>query len=585
MLSFALCATHSVTQAQSSLRDGADLEGYWTVSSKWASGSNSGTVGFRGGFGGDGEATTGTYDWDYKTQDFTGAAPSMELRPYITTNITFGNGSISGNEVIYAQARSTSLGTVATAKASGTAEFTYNWVPTVPGGKPSKDLHILISGKAGADVFVMTGGDGSPTTGKVWASVEGKPKDDPQEQPVVTSPSKTALGGKLFTVSKDELSFTTNFSLEAGADTPGFSRGRPIDAMAYLEAATRADNRSVTLSRDGAHDEWSSNEGGVSVTHGATIYSYNTYSTLYPDGEWYRANHHFASHLNGDWSSVGTAPRVTWNWSDGSPLNPYSSYADGKYTADRQSPFGGLSRRSYFDANLNSKEKWTGTGIASQTATMTYDVEDQGDGAKATAKYILEIHEPIEKLTDNSYPIYAYFPLWGSGASPTNPQGVMQLNGPFSKDGQNNPSVGTATGESHGTSIGVSGEFGPEDVGAALGLSAEWSSETSTSVERNWPLNIDVGADEFAFPVVQDKYIRHNIVYRHFDVGGEHQLPLVESPPGSGIYILPLHQIVKDEFTGRNVVWNKLPQDTGVIPPYSPDPVAPDSTDPSGGSA
>lgn len=301
MLSFALYATSSVAKAQIKLAGSDEANGYWTVSSNWQSGSTSGTIGRMS----EGDVKTDTYSWDYKTRNFTDEPdpdvngpnlypPQSLIQPYSILSNT-------GNRVL---AGSVSYGTKAKVKAGGTLEFTYTWKPYVAGDKPTKDLKLFIGGSAEASAY-----GNSPVTGTAWAWVVGKPEENAEtEQGPVASPSKSARGGKLVTVGKENLSFTTTLSLEAGAETPGLASGERVDTMAVIDSWTKVDNRSVSLSRSGAHDEWPDDDG--ITMHGDTIYSAylaapNTVN--------------FNSSLSGDWSRGGSTLgsnnyNVTWNW-------------------------------------------------------------------------------------------------------------------------------------------------------------------------------------------------------------------------------------------------------------------------------
>ena len=160
---------------------------------------------------------------------------------------------------------------------------------------------------------------------------------------------------------------------------------------AGVDAYAQQDSRSVTLHRDGAHDETVDPDGTV---HGDTVYSYtNTYWSEYPEGEntdnvdnW----QYFHPQFSGDWTVV--IPPVDYPYNISYQWNPSES-SDTWDTGKWKMPYGSLNMYSGY---------WVGkpTG-ASPPSPMTYTVTDKGDGATATATYILTVHDPYEKYIDN----------------------------------------------------------------------------------------------------------------------------------------------------------------------------------------
>lgn len=343
------------------------------------------------------------------------------------------------------------------------------------------------------------------------------------------------------------------------------------ELRAFVQYEATVDNRSVKLTRNGK-DRFELKDGSW-TTYGKTCYSYKTPTAA---NGIYRVLQPFTANYFGNWSDLAFTPRITWKWSSGSPLESAGDL-DYIYSAKRRSPLGGLTQESYATGAFGEGGvKWKGTGTSSQTATITYDAEDQGDGAKASASYILEIHEPIEKENESTTVVWAYTPVWGSGAMPGNPNGVMQPNGPITPNQDGNPEVTVGHGESRGVAITVSGELGIEAVAGALGVSMEWNYEQSSSVDQSQAVNVAVPVDYFTYPVFEDKYIRHFVTYRHFTEEGEHEMPSVEFPLGSGYIDTPIHEIEIDEPSGRTLTWAPpQPISTGRVPMFTTTPSEP----------
>ena len=216
------------------------------------------------------KAVTDDYAYDLSSGHFTDL-PEFKDIPY-----EFQQMSVDGQSI---RAESGSLGTPAKTKASGTIEFTYQWVPIVAGGKPSKDLNVLISGNTSASAASPFSNESHRPEGNASAWADGKPtSSNTQEQDEGIDPSAFTNGAKLFKISKNTLSSTATFSLGAEASTPGLvpppgqdgrSAHRAVTRVS-VNASTRFDNRSVGISRVGAHDEWTDGEGNK---HGDSIYS------------------------------------------------------------------------------------------------------------------------------------------------------------------------------------------------------------------------------------------------------------------------------------------------------------------------
>ena len=159
------------------------------------------------------------------------------------------------------------------------------------------------------------------------------------------------------------------------------------------------DTRAVTLHRDDAHDETVDPDGTV---HGDTTYSYTDKEhheydpdrgrrlpafTIEDMENW----QYFHPQFSGYWSPAqsgggldGFHPLcpydISWIW------NPAES-DDTWNTGQWEMPYGSV--------NMEDAD-WVGTPTGASTHAMTYSVTDNGDGAKATAAYILTRHDKYD---------------------------------------------------------------------------------------------------------------------------------------------------------------------------------------------
>ena len=491
-----------------------DTQGYWTVSSKWKSGSVSGTIGSFGT-----EAVTDDYAYDLSSGNFT------NLPDFAGISYEFQSMRIDGQS-IYAE--SGSLGTLAKTKASGTIEFTYKWVPTVAGGKPSKDLNVLISGNTSASASSPFLNPSHRPEGKASAWADGKPtSSNTKEQDEGIDPSAFTNGAKLFKISKNALSSTATFSLGAEASTPGIapppgqdgrSAHRAVTRVS-VNASTRFDNRSVGISRVGAHDEWTDGD----VTHGDTTYSYIYYfGTMERQGRVDRLNtQEFVANLGGDWIGhevrYGVLPNQTYmvkgtdhQWS---PTSDHSHSPDDWNKASFDVPYGNKNLSAY-----SAQPEWEGSSTNRSDKTITYTVKDNRNNEgeiTAEAKYVLHIHDPIEVLRESTESASVNVMLYNSNgqaiATPNDPRGVKA----------GDVTVGTGTSSSTGWSVGGSFDlsFIKESL-KILKLDFKYSVTNAETVSTTARLGFDLQPGEKAYAMVTHYYTRHHQYVYKYDQGG-----------------------------------------------------------------
>ena len=539
-----VCGVSFIAQAQPSdpYGDPKVIKGQWVVSYSIESGKGIGsTKSASKGFVFNFATTDKGYYGEYESgEDPRGGNPS------------YGGASVdSGGQ----SGRVSASGQLASAKVEGVnVKVTYKWDhlyagPYAPGAeleKPPAKLNFFLYGGATGSAY------GGAT--KVFASADGKDSSDTSQT------YKSAGATHLFSFETKggvEFSGTMPLKAEASGDS---------SASALFNFSTNIDNRSVTLSRSNASGESTTYEDGVQVTHGDTIYTYYDEKMFLPSDQRIRNvpnDLSFSGSCNGNWSLNGA---TNWVISDGGAFSsPGSDDFEGTYELRRTAKPGsqGLTQ----DAS-DKTAHWVGK-TTPQTVTIKYFARDNSDGVEGEARYVLTLHDPIEKDHEATQSLWVYTPVWGSHAHGGDPNGVQKEYGPFAADGQNNPSVEIGHGTSRGSAQTLSGEIGFEEIGAAFGYSYEWSQEKSNDIGRSVPINIDVPANYFTYPQFEDEYLRHNVFFRHFTAAGEHKLADVEFPPGSGYYDPQFHECEFDEPKGGRVMWAPpQPEDTGHIPDF-----------------
>ena len=547
----AICASNSVAQAQ----DSDALQGQWYKSYE---ATGTGTA----------SNSHGSFTYNFADSRYEGTAPNPNYSGISVRNSYPNDASMTAENNNGA----------ASAKLSGVSiKVKYQWIPDFMYGyglgpypqgmqleDPDPKLRFLVRSSAGA---------GAGLQGQASASADGKAG--------IPNASKYSYvqTQRLFsfdTKGQTEFSATIPFSAEATLPTGIHQYG---SASVNFDAYASIDDRSVSLSRAGANGESTTYENGVQVTHGDTIYTYYDEKLFLPSSVRNVPNDlTFSGACNGNWSLNGTT-----NWvvsGGGAFLSPGSNDFEGTYELRRTARLGsqGLTQGS-----IDETAHWVGE-TTPETVTIKYFARDNSDGAEGEARYVLTLHDPIEKDHETTQSLWVYTPVWGSHVHGGDLNGVQKEYGPFTADGQNNPSVEVGHGTSRGSAQTLSGELGFEEVGAAFGYSYEWSQEKSNDIGRSVPININVPANYFTYPQFEDEYLRHNVFFRHFTAAGEHKLADVEFPPGSGYYDPQFHECEFDEPKGGRVMWAPpQPSNTGHIPNYD-DPIEP-TPNRSGGSS
>ena len=167
--------------------------------------------------------------------------------------------------------------------------------------------------------------------------------------------------------------------------TPVLNGSTQAYASVTVAGGVKPDDRTVTVHREGAHNETQDPDGTV---HGDTTFSYFArgggprpvtrmslnVQKFYPSfgGAW---------PFNPNYVSGGADPvyKISWLWSPQFFDDTWASQAN-------NIDFGTL----YFVSN---SQEWHGTQDAVKTSVVTYTAKDLTDGAVATGNYVLRIHD------------------------------------------------------------------------------------------------------------------------------------------------------------------------------------------------
>ncbi len=406
MLSFALYATSSVAQAQMLGDDSNLVVGHWQPYFKILSGKALA------------QYSRSTADSGKGSYIFNFAAGNYG--EYETPNNSGKSGAHVNSGGKGGAASSFGSGGAASLNLSDlVVQVTYKWEypPHAADAQlepaPSK-LNFVLNGSATASAYSKTSW-GYPvaerdTSGeKVSVSVNGKSSPEDAKTYVFLS------SGRLFSFdTQGQTTFVGTIPIKAQASIPGNRNTDTGDISSDFDFSSKLDDRSVSLSRAGAINEWPTNEGGVPVTNGDTIYSFTEHQSAQTP-EWVPVPQKFTSALAGNWST-GFAPTsggydITWNWNASgleeynNILTPTSRQADASsYTRwngiSRVTPKGEL--ESWYGFLGNTAPNYTDEGNPKRkgrpatTATVKYFVRDNQDQAEAEARYKLTVHEPVE---------------------------------------------------------------------------------------------------------------------------------------------------------------------------------------------
>lgn len=278
-----------------------------------------------------------------------------------------------------------------------TITATLTWVPAAGQDKtsdpPPSKVHLREAGYAWE--ASLWGGPGSAPSGAGTA-------DDGLGDPVNASGTSQGIhliqrDGSSGTITLDPVTLkainpVSTWQLQSGYPGGGSGGGYPggggtyhawdwtggEDSISFHVIVDVSDARSVMIYREGAHDEPPADADGT--MHGDTRFSYAAGSGL--GGVTVENRQEFHSRLLGVWTDP------SWQWAPQGFSPPdnidthYQIMDAGSVMAD------------------NSPQQWFGQPDVAKSITISYTATDSGastDGASATAKYILTLHDQYEK--------------------------------------------------------------------------------------------------------------------------------------------------------------------------------------------
>lgn len=305
-------------------------------------------------------------------------------------------------------------------------------------------------------------------------------------------------------------------------------------------------------SRAGAINEWQTNEGGVQVTHGDTIYSFtrDKLGSALPE----TTNQDFGASYSGNWSTTfaNLQYNTTWNWA----APGLTTQMEMQQQTRRGMPMGNLTDDSSIFA---SQRHWVGTPKAPQTVTVKYFARDNVDNAEAEARYELTIHEPVE-LVGSKQPVKQYNVTTPAYAQDPD-DGVWKLVSSLIGDanityqpGEYSYTINRGAAKGQGYTVGFEGGVNlPAQAVIGYNHSAEmsWYKEqggTATLTEA-----IGVGESAYLEVVFPRQVLKQE--FRLFDAAGENRSSGSPAVPAPSI---PHSQIWEESVSAATTRWRKL---------------------------
>lgn len=319
-----------------------------------------------------------------------------------------------------------------------------------------------------------------------------------------------------------------------------------LGSSADMTFSAVEDTRGVLVRREGAVNEWFERDG---TGHGDTTYSYTSYSTLSQAPAAPMINRQNFNSLLAGWPLLyNTIYDVDFWWS------PDPNSSDTITSIYRDMPFGSVN-------HVDGGPEGSPTGPTTKVISLT--VRDHNDGATATGKYVLTIHDEVENLSHATENRVASGPLWGS--DPRQGGNALLIVWGYLEAGRYEAAQGHGSSSGWSLSADIDVLKWANDV-FGMSISPGWSSERSSEFTGNAILPFDIPQGSYAYPMFQDTYIRHKFEWLHYTPAGEHRLRDMRDEP------VP-HKAVSDQYVGSSVRW-KGPID-GTIPPPVYDPNVP----------
>ncbi len=370
---------------------------------------------------------------------------------------------------------------------TGPLNVTFTWSPGPNNDPPPSSLSVKETGHATASYGLGL----NYLSGAGFGSVSASADDGLGDAPVVM-PDSSSINAPFYTYYDLQSTGTHLNQFDGSSGTVTFQRNPSASAFAALVPANNggatvsvgysaySDNRGVKLARPGAVSEMSDPDG---TTHGDTIYSIHNINTDEGTDTGLRNWVGFDSVLSGSWGV-----RSSWSWS------PDSDSSNAVYNSVIM-PFSSLSF-------VNGVA--TGQRNGPTEYDMGYTCTDSNDGASASAKYVLTVHDEWENLQ-------------ASGYAPTTNSSVHT-----STVGVQGPSSGASWNVSLSDTVSFSGSlsggFSTEDA-ASFGLSygGSYSYTVGASLGVNSP---QIPAGDVSFPTMTVWWQTDSYTVTHYTPAG-----------------------------------------------------------------
>ena len=550
MLSIALYATNSVAQAQPSPSPSptaTPIPGRWYKTYKWVSGQASGV------YSKDGISSRSKYSKPFSF-DFTKGEGGRGA--YIGEEPTeLGHAESSqDSRGLGASVSAGGWGSAASVIGQGMGKVTYTWGPAAEGpwpqnvqvAPPTGNLSFSVYAYASAAALNKLYDTNRNKTGEeASASANGKSSPENAQSPT------NATSRRLYSFdTKSGGPFTITADFAAHASIPGGRNGDEGITSLSFSMSSEEDDRSVTLSRSGAHDEWTDGD----VTHGDTTYSYDSYGM---DGMRPQVNtQHLVANFGGGWTTrthyrldngqayVAKGDSHQWSPSSDDP-NLWDHWNHAIYAM----PHGNLSLHP---------SGWDGTATGQTQLSFTYTVKDNRNNEgeiTVKPKYVLHVHDPVEVISDTSYLDSILVTVFQESGMPivrseTNDSGTI--------------TYGTA--KSSGWSVNWSLDKDVLLFLKPLGISVDAGYESSSEeyVERTTPPTT-VSPDKYRYLQVRHHYNRHTTNFWAYDTGGKNKRMVdaiadgnYQPPPGQQQEVP--HEAFYDKYLGTmsdQFVWSE----------------------------
>ena len=426
-----------------------------------------------------------------------------------------------------------------------------------PGGANMNTYTVLPAGTSHEVTLQAQAGDSSATGANAGGST--------------TVDSAQAESKKLITLNWDEASLCQGESdiyfLEVDTESVQASANATFEGVCAsphvgASAQAQSDNRSVTLSRANAHNEWWEGD----VRHGDTTYSYSLKAI---NGSYQQKNtQHFTANFSEGWTT-----RTFYSLNTDVP-EPYEVKGNGhEWSPSSEAPY--IWNQASFGIPFGKMNVWSsgweGSPTGEDEMEITYIVKDNRNNegeVTAEQKYVLHFHDPVEldRETRSRVTVNAVLRR-GNGTTidtPNEPGGV--------KTGSKTIEIGVASSE--GVSVGAS--FDVTQFIAFLGLDFQYSVQDETSLSTSATLDEDIPAGRYSYAMVTHVYERvHQYLFK-YDAGGRNVRMgrAAEGDDGRNLTREVPHEAFADKYLHATTPFWSDPILVTDFPPI-PDPIPP----------